>query len=94
LDQPITIKERPNAALLAAIQTLIANLAKALVDYEDDVLVEIVEEADKVRFVLRAKSSDVRKLIGGQGRVVRSLRTIVAAAAQKNKARFALEVPD
>ena len=81
-----------DVVLVESLQKLLHGLAQALVDYEGQVVIESAVEAESVRFVLRVNPSDVRKLVGGQGRVARSLRTLLVGAGQKNACRFSLEI--
>jgi uncharacterized protein len=71
---------------------LVENIARALVDAPDQVAVEAVEHGGDTVLNLRVAPQDVGKIIGKQGRTVRSLRTIVGAAGIKHRRRYSLEV--
>jgi predicted RNA-binding protein YlqC (UPF0109 family) len=67
---------------------LIETIARALVDSPDQVA---VTDKDTV-LELRVAPSDIGRVIGRQGRTVRSLRSILNAAGMKSNRRFTLEV--
>ena len=70
------------------MRALVEYLAQALVDNPDDVEVEEEEYDGRTIFHLYVADEDMGKVIGKQGRTVRSLRTIVSAAGMKMKKHF------
>ena len=74
------------------MQTLISEIARALVDEPDSVRVTAINEQEMVVLRLEVAPSDVGKVIGKQGRTARSLRTILSAASTKLRQRFALDI--
>ena len=79
-------------ATTADIPALMTHVAKALVDAPDEVEVEAFDEGDHIVVELVVAESDVGKVIGRQGRMARSLRTILGAAALKTRKRYQLEI--
>jgi predicted RNA-binding protein YlqC (UPF0109 family) len=80
---------------LDAAEELMSKIARALVDHPDQVLVEAVEgdEGDDTTVLeMRVAPDDVGKVIGKQGRTVRSMRTILAAVGQGHHLRYELDV--
>src|ERR1700753_455321 len=71
---------------------LVTEIARALVDDPDNVVVEAIADGDATVIGLRVAQSDVGKVIGKQGRTARSMRTILSAASMKLKHRFSLEI--
>jgi len=72
------------------MKELLETIAKALVDYPDQVEVrEIAGQATTV-LELRVARPDLGKVIGKQGRTARALRTILTAAGMKLKKRLLL----
>ncbi|HUQ23289.1 MAG TPA: KH domain-containing protein [Gaiellaceae bacterium] len=71
---------------------LLAWLAKQLVDDPDAVRVEQVERDDATVLELYVSPEDRGKVIGRQGRLARSLRTIVRASAARSRRRVILEI--
>ena len=74
------------------MQTLVEQIAKALVDKPEEVSVNLVEEGDATVLELRVAPEDLGKVIGRQGRTARSLRTILGAASLKLHKHFMLEI--
>ena len=74
------------------MKELIEQIAKALVDNPDQVVVRPIEGEQITVLELRVAQSDLGKVIGKQGRTARSIRTILSAAGMKLKKRFTLEI--
>ena len=74
------------------MKNLIETLAKALVDYPEQVKVTEVEGENTSVIELAVAKEDLGKVIGKQGRTARALRTILTAASAKVKKRAALEI--
>ena len=74
------------------MKDLVTEIAKALVDLPDEVVVREVEGEQVTVLELRVAPSDLGKVIGKQGRTARSIRTLLGAAGMKLKKRFTLEI--
>ena len=74
------------------MKELIEQIAKALVDNPDEVAVRVIEGEQTTIFELRVAQDDIGKVIGKQGRTIRSIRTILGASGMKVKKRFTLEL--
>jgi uncharacterized protein len=79
-------------ATTADIPALMTLLAKALVDAPEEVSVEAFDENGQIVLELEVAENEVGKMIGRQGRMARSLRTIMNAAALKTRKRYQLEI--
>ena len=76
------------------MRELIELIIKGIVDNPDKVEInEIIGEKSSI-FEIRVDPSDIGKVIGRQGRNIKSIRTIVNAAAQKDDKRAVLEIID
>lgn len=84
--------EPSRTAFAGSMVELVTNLAKALVDKPEEVVVEAVDDATSTMLKLRVAPSDLGKVIGKQGRTARSIRTILAAASMKAQHRYALDI--
>ena len=71
---------------------LVEHLAKAVVDEPDAVEVEAFDDPGQTVVELFVADDDLGRIIGRQGRMARSLRTIVNAAALRTRKRYQLEI--
>lgn len=71
---------------------LVKYVAQALVDHPDQVDVRQVENADSIVIELRVAPEDMGKVIGKQGRIAKSIRTIVKAATIKDEKPTFVEI--
>ena len=74
------------------MKELVEYLAKALVDYPDQVEVRQVEGERSIILELRVASEDMGKVIGKQGRIAKAIHTVVNAAAVKENKRVMVEI--
>ncbi|MGI6734396.1 MAG: KH domain-containing protein [Anaerovoracaceae bacterium] len=71
---------------------LVETIAKSLVDHPEAVEVREVEGRTASVIELRVAPADMGKVIGKQGRIAKSIRTVVKAAATKANKRVAVEI--
>ena len=76
------------------LEHLLLFLARSLVDEPEKVEVSGRETDSKVDLTLRVASKDMGKVIGRQGRIVKSIRAIMKAASVKVNKRVNVEVED
>jgi predicted RNA-binding protein YlqC (UPF0109 family) len=74
------------------IKELIEEIAKALVDNPEQVVLTEVEGEQTTVLELRVAQTDLGKVIGKQGRTARAIRTLLGAAGMKLRKRFVLEI--
>lgn len=74
------------------LRHLIEVMAKALVDFPEQVNVAEVEGEQTTVIELKVAKEDLGKIIGKEGRTARSLRTILAAVSTKLRKRSVLEI--
>jgi len=68
------------------MKELIEAIVKPLVDHPEDVRVTETTNGGKVIYQLSVHKDDMGKVIGKQGRIAKSIRTVVyAAAAHRNE---------
>jgi uncharacterized protein len=77
-----------------SLKEVIETIAKALVDYPDEVAVKEIEGETTTVLELRVAPQDLGKVIGKQGRTARAMRTLLRAAGMKLKKRFVLEIQE
>lgn len=66
------------------MKQLIETIVKPLVDYPEEVRVELDENANRIVYKLSVHADDMGKVIGKQGRVAKAIRTIVYSAASSH----------
>ncbi len=76
------------------MKELLEYLARSLVDQPDDVSVDVIEGETSQILQLHVAPDDVGKVIGKQGRIAKSLRTLVKAAAVKEEKKAIVEIID
>jgi uncharacterized protein len=74
------------------MRSLVEQIARALVDEPEQVVVQAVDGEQTTVLELRVAANDLGKVIGKQGRTARSIRTILGAAGMKLRKRFTLEI--
>lgn len=77
-----------------ALHSLIENIARALVEYPDEVEVTEIEGEHNTVIELRVAREDLGKVIGRDGRTAQSMRTLLTAAASKVGRRAHLDIID
>ncbi len=74
------------------MKSLVEQIAKSLVDSQEEVSVAVVEGERTVVFELRVAKNDIGKVIGKQGNTARAMRTILSAAGAKLSKSCVLEI--
>ena len=74
------------------MKELIEYIAKSLVDYPEQVSINVLEGSQATVLELNVAKTDLGKVIGKQGRTAKAIRTILGAASAKNKKRIILEI--
>jgi predicted RNA-binding protein YlqC (UPF0109 family) len=75
-----------------AMKALIELIVKNLVDKPEEVVVTEVVGQSVTVFELRVGQGDLGKVIGRHGHTARAIRTIISAAAAKQKRGVILEI--
>ncbi|MCH7522405.1 MAG: KH domain-containing protein [Chloroflexi bacterium] len=74
------------------MKELIEFMARAIVDYPDEVEVTEEETEDQIVFHLKVAESDMGKVIGKQGRIANAMRTLLKVAAIRRETKAILEI--
>lgn len=77
---------------MVQVKGLVEDIARALVDVPDQVVVREVTGEQVTVLELRVAPGDLGKVIGKQGRTARSIRTLLGAVGMKLNRRFTLEI--
>lgn len=74
------------------VEELVLKMVRSVVDTPGDVAVERVSNNGVTTYRIRVADAEVGQVIGKQGRTARSLRSILAAVAMKEKRRITLDI--
>ncbi|MCI9540767.1 MAG: KH domain-containing protein [Lachnospiraceae bacterium] len=74
------------------MKELVEVIAKALVDNPDEVVVTETENEKAIIVELKVASADTGKVIGKGGRIAKSIRSVVKAAAAKDDKKVIVEI--
>jgi predicted RNA-binding protein YlqC (UPF0109 family) len=74
------------------MKELITSIVKALVDNPDQVHIAEIKGSRTTVLELNVAKEDLGKVIGKQGRIARSLRTILRSASAKTNQNYVLEI--
>jgi predicted RNA-binding protein YlqC (UPF0109 family) len=78
----------------AALEEMIAVLARGLVETPDEVRVQAREDRDRTVFELMVPDGQRGQVIGRGGRIAHALRTVTQAAGRSQGIRAALDIVD
>lgn len=74
------------------MKELVEVIAKSLVDHPEEVVVTESESEKGIVLELKVAADDMGKVIGKQGRVAKSIRTVVKAAASREDKKVTVEI--
>ncbi len=74
------------------MKELVEVIAKALVDYPEEVAVTETENEKSIVIELRVAQTDMGKVIGKQGRIAKAIRTVVTAPAPQRDKKVIVEI--
>ncbi len=74
------------------MKELVEVIAKALVDNPDKVVVSETVKDKTTVIELKVDPSDMGKVIGKQGRIAKSIRSVVKAAAMKDDKKVIVDI--
>ena len=76
------------------MKTVLTDIAKAIVENPDEVVVTEHDDGDTVYLELSVAESDMGKVIGKQGRIAKSIRTVMKVAAIRENKRVIVDIVD
>ena len=79
---------------MAELKTILADMVKPIVVYPDQVVITEEIKGDTVTLTLNVEASDMGKVIGKHGKIARSLRLIMKAAATQCGKKVNVEIRD
>ena len=76
------------------MKQILETILKSIVENEEAVSINEKEETDKIIFEVKVAESDMGRVIGRQGKVANSIRTLMKALGSKDKKRVVVEFLD
>ncbi len=76
------------------MKEILETLIKSLVEHIDEVTVTEKEEGKTFVYEVKVNEADMGKVIGKQGRVAKSIRTLMKSVAGKEHKKIAIEFID
>jgi predicted RNA-binding protein YlqC (UPF0109 family) len=76
------------------MKELLTYMIQNLVDHPDEVSVTERETAGETVYEVRVADGDMGKVIGRQGRIIKEVRVLMKAVAQKKGKKVSVEVLD
>ncbi|WP_347860616.1 KH domain-containing protein [Salimicrobium sp. PL1-032A] len=74
------------------MKTLLETIVSPLIDYPEELVVDVKEEPDKTVYHVTVHQEDVGKVIGKNGRIANSIRTVVYAANKDNSKKVYVDI--
>lgn len=74
------------------MKELVEVIARSLVDHPEEVVVTQTQKEDAILIELQVAQDDMGKVIGKQGRIAKSIRTVVKAAASKGDKKVIVDI--
>ena len=72
------------------MKELVLDIAKALVDNPDAVVVKKKKKGNEIILKLTVSQDDMGKVIGKQGRIAKAIRTVLKSAANRENVKVSL----
>ena len=74
------------------MKELLETIAKALVQFPEDVHAEMEEKEGEGFLTLSVNEQDMGKVIGRSGRIAKAIRSVMNAAASKQNNRISIDI--
>ena len=76
------------------MKQILETIIKSIVENQDAVSINEKEETDKITFEVKVEESDMGRVIGRQGKVANSIRTLMKALGSREKKKVSVEFLD
>ena len=76
------------------MKEILETLIKGLVEHKDEVTITEKEENKTTIYEVKVNTSDMGKVIGKQGKIARSIRTVMKSIAGKEHKKVSVEFID
>jgi predicted RNA-binding protein YlqC (UPF0109 family) len=74
------------------ISDFVANFAKLIASYPEDVRVEVKQGDEISEIVLYANQADIGKLIGKEGKMIGAIKTVISGCKAKDGMSYRINV--
>ncbi|MBD3797793.1 MAG: KH domain-containing protein [Campylobacterales bacterium] len=74
------------------IAEFVAQFAKLIASYPEDVRVEMIEGDEVTELVLYANQADIGKLIGKSGKMIGAIKTVISGCKAKDGVSYRINV--
>ncbi|MFT5836359.1 MAG: putative RNA-binding protein YlqC (UPF0109 family) [Sulfurimonas sp.] len=74
------------------VSEFVAQFAKLIATYPDDIKVQIKESDEITEIVLYANQADVGKLIGKEGKMIGAIKTVISGCKAKDGVSYRINV--
>jgi predicted RNA-binding protein YlqC (UPF0109 family) len=79
---------------MQSLKEILADIAAAIVDHPDDVVVVEQENQSEITLVLSVHADDMGMVIGRHGRIAKAIRSVMKAAAGTCGKKVNVEIKD
>ena len=79
---------------MANLKDILSDIAKAIVDHPDDVVVTEEEKGDEVTLTLGVHADDMGMVIGRHGRIAKAIRSVMKSVAGSCGKKVNVEIKD
>lgn len=76
------------------MKNLVEYIVKALCDYPEEVVVSVENDNNMEIIKINVLASDMGKVIGRNGKIATSIRTIVNSLSSKNRKRYLVKIEE
>ncbi|MBQ8342251.1 MAG: KH domain-containing protein [Clostridia bacterium] len=76
------------------MKDILSDIAKAIVDHPDDVVVTEEEKGDEVTLTLGVHADDMGMVIGRHGRIAKAIRSVMKSVAGSCGKKVNVEIKD
>jgi len=83
----------PGAAM-AELKQILTDIAAAIVDHPDDVVVIGQEDGDEITLTLSVHADDMGMVIGRHGRIAKAIRSVMKAAGGASGKKVNVDIKD
>ncbi|MDX9814006.1 MAG: KH domain-containing protein [Sulfurimonadaceae bacterium] len=74
------------------VDNFIAEFAKLIASYPQDIKVELKEGDEATEILLKANQADIGKLIGKDGKMIGAIKTVISGCKAKNGVSYRINV--